>query len=70
MATVCDYCSAPIDDDAGRVTLVPTPDPTTMKAGKSLDFHVECQRAFLKKASGKVTGTRPTTQTAETTPIP
>jgi len=61
MATTCDYCGDPITD--GRVTLVPTPDPATMIAEDGLDFHIECQRAFLAKAKDTITGNRPSLET-------
>jgi hypothetical protein len=54
MATVCDYCNQPIDTD-GRVTLVPTPLPNSTVSG-ALDFHIECQRAFLADAANAFRG--------------
>ena len=57
MATTCDYCGEPITE--GRVSLVPTPDPATMLTDEALDFHIECQRAFLSQAKDAISGDRP-----------
>lgn len=54
MATTCDYCNEPIDTD-GRVTIVPAPQPNGA-VSDALDFHVECQRAFLSDAAAALKG--------------
>jgi hypothetical protein len=54
MATTCDYCGQPIGTD-GRVTLVPTPLPNGAVTD-ALDFHIECQRAFLNDAATALRG--------------